>query len=493
MATRIAKMRYLINSASTLRPRPKGHVVKGPLIASIILGMALLAPLLASAQAMIQDARIWTDPEKTRLVFDLSAPFVHRIFALDHPDRLIVDIDDARLDGTLKLPAADPLDANVTGLRGGMREKSHARVVVDLKQPVRAKSFALSPNERYGYRLVIDLTPRDGSHLRRVAVPSLPHARAARAPKGQADPRGGSMGVVVAIDAGHGGEDPGAIGGAGTKEKDITLAIARELARLIEREPGLRPVMIRDGDYYVGLAQRIEIARAQHADLLVSIHADAFTDPAARGSSVFTLSQGGASSRAANWLADRENRADQVGGVDQPIGDDLLTTILMDLTQNATFEHSHEVADLVLAKLRRVGTVHSVNVQRANFAVLRALDIPSILVETAFISNAEDEQRLRDPAYQRAMAEAIHAGIHAYFRKYPPPGLLLAEAARATSAPSGAPRPAGGGREYVISPGDTLSAIAKRHRVSVAALRAHNGLEGDLIRVGDVLTIPEDS
>jgi N-acetylmuramoyl-L-alanine amidase len=263
----------------------------------------------------------------------------------------------------------------------------------------------------------------------------------------------------------------------------MTLAISLELAKMIDREPGLQALMIRDGDYYVGLRERMDIARKHRADLFVSIHADAFPDAKVHGSSVYTLSHGGASSAAAKWLANRENNADQIGGVEVAATDDLLASVLMDMTQNATIEHSTEAAALVLANLRRLGGVHRNYVQRAGFVVLQAPDIPSILVETAFISNPEEEKRLRDRGHQRRFAEAIVAGINAYFRKYPPPGMLVASTQRG----------AGGAREYVITPGDTLSDIAKRHQVSLSALRAHNGLTDDMIRVGQILAIPEDS
>ncbi len=453
-----------------------------PVTLLLLLLLSLVSQSVFAAQAAILGARVWTDPEKTRLVFDTSAAVAHRIFALDQPDRLVVDIDDARVESPL--PKAETVDANVIGLRGGVRDGSHVRIVVDLKQAVRAKSFLLSPNERYGHRLVIDLTPRDGSSVRRVALPSFPDSRGARGPGAKAAKGAGSGRlIIVAIDAGHGGEDPGAIGTGGTKEKDITLAISLELAKMIDREPGLQALMIRDGDYYVGLRERIEIARKHRADLFVSIHADAFPDPKVRGSSVYTLSHGGASSAAAKWLANRENKADQIGGVEVAPTDDLLASVLMDMTQNATIEHSTEAAALVLANLRRLGGVHRNYVQRAGFVVLQGPDIPSILVETAFISNPEEEKRLRDRGHQRQLAEAIAAGVKAYFRKYPPPGMRVASAQRGTSGP----------REYVITPGDTLSDIAKRHRVSLSALRDHNGLTDDMIRVGQVLAIPEDS
>nr|WP_242467584.1 N-acetylmuramoyl-L-alanine amidase [Thiocapsa imhoffii] len=425
-------------------------------------------------QSLVQGARVWTDPDKTRLVFETSAPIGHRLFPIDEPHRLVVDLDDARL--MTELPKVDLSDALLVGLRSGPRGDHHLRVVLDLKQPVRAKSFVLSPNERYAHRLIIDLTPREGAVGRRVALPTFPGAMPGRVgSRGDAPPA-----FVVAIDAGHGGEDPGAIGAAGTKEKDVTLAIARELARLIDQEPGMRAVMIRDGDYYVGLRERIEIAHGHQADLFISIHADAFSNPRARGSSVYTLSHSGASSASAKWLAKRENRSDRFGGVEASNTSDLLETVLMDMTRNATLESSVDAAALVLTHLGRVNELHRSDVQRAGFVVLESPDIPSILVETAFISNPEEERRLRDRAHQRKLAQAIMAGVRVYARNYPARGVMVDTSPR-------------GLREVVIHAGDTLSGIAQRYQVSLRALREHNGLKNDVIRVGQVLSIPEDS
>jgi N-acetylmuramoyl-L-alanine amidase len=266
------------------------------------------------------------------------------------------------------------------------------------------------------------------------------------------------------------------VGSRGTREKDVTLAIARRLAVLVDKEPGMRPIMTRDSDTFVHLRQRIERARKAKADLFISIHADAFRSPDARGSSVFTLSERGATSEAAKWLADRENSADLIGGVDLKTSDDVLANVLLNMSQNATLEHSGEAAGAVLRNLSRLGSTHKAQVQKAGFVVLKSPDIPSVLVETAFISNPDEEARLTSPAHQKRLAEAILAGIKAYFRKYPPPGSTDASAS--------------GGRTHVIQPGDTLSGIAKQYQVSLSALRGANRVEGDHIQVGQVLNIP---
>jgi len=277
---------------------------------------------------------------------------------------------------------------------------------------------------------------------------------------------------VIAIDAGHGGKDSGARGSRGTKEKDIVLAIARQLAELVRKEPGMRPVMIRDGDYYVGLRQRINKARKHNADLFISIHADAFHKKSARGSSVFVLSTRGASSEMGRWLANQENAADLAGGVSLDDKDDLLAEVLLDLSQSATIEASHEVAANMLGGLKRLGKTHKSTVQRAGFVVLKSPDIPSILVETAFISNPQEENKLRDKRHQKKLARAMLTGIRDYFGNNPPPGTHMVA------------------RKYKVKRGDTLSEIAAVHRVSLASLRGYNSLKSDRLRVGDTLRIP---
>ncbi|MTW21019.1 N-acetylmuramoyl-L-alanine amidase [Allochromatium palmeri] len=435
---------------------------------------------------------------KTQLLLDVTAPAPHRIFTLDQPDRVVIDIAGARLVGGL--PAARTDDPVLIGVRAGVRANNELRLVLDLKTPVRVKSFAAKAGGGPTNRLIVELIPRSSASGEAGGLLPVSSSAASSAPMAWSSQK---RTAIVAIDAGHGGEDPGAIGSSGTREKDVTLSIARKLARLIERESGMRAVMIRDGDYYVGLRERTLIAHEHKADLFVSIHADAYDNPEAQGSSVYTISHGAASSEAASWLADRENKADLLGGVDLAASDELLASVLLDMTQNATMEHSTEAADSILRYLKRVGTIHKSDVQRAGFVVLKSPDIPSLLVETAFISNADEERRLRSNAHQQRLAEAIMTGIKGYFTKYPPQGLLSASAGddvkRSGSSTIRGLRSASsarvhGLREYVISQGDTLSGIAKRHRVSLSSLRAENGLgETDLIRVGQVIAIPTDS
>lgn len=436
---------------------------------SLLISLMGLSGLAFGEQVGVDGARMWNGPEYTRFVVDLAGPIEHKVFALENPHRLVVDLIDARLESDLPAPAGD--DRVVAGLRSGVRAGDDLRIVLDLKQPVRAKSFELAPNKEYGHRLVIDLSPR---------------AKAAGEPPSLPAPRPARRDLVIAVDAGHGGKDPGAVGPNGTREKDITLAIARKLATRIDAHPGMRAVLVRNGDRFISLRQRIAIARKHRSDLFVSIHADAFHDRRVRGSSVFTLSAGGATSEAARWLAERENRADLIGGVDLKQRDDLLASVLIEMSQNATIELSSIAAAKVLAKLQRLGEVHQQRIQQAGFAVLKSPDIPSMLVETAFISNPDEEQRLRDTRYQNKLAAAILEGIVEYFDEYSPPGTRFAE-----STPSALSKAAtASAQRYRIQSGDTLSEIARNHNVKLSVLRDLNQLQGDRIRSGQVLIIP---
>ena len=432
----------------------------------LIAYFLLLLPLSAlAAPVEIRGARLWIAPDQTQLVIDADAAIEHKIFPVSAPDRLIIDIPEGRVTG--KLPLAEPEDRLVKGVRSGVLANGQLRIVIDLKQGVRAKSFVLEPNERYGHRLVVDMAPKA------IALPAAGSSPATAKPATQ-----GPRDLIVAIDAGHGGEDPGAIGVNGTPEKDITLAIARKLANLINRETGMRAHLVRDGDYYLGLYKRIELGRQYDADLFVSIHADANQqDQDASGSSVFVLSKDGATSTQAKWLAEKENNADRIGGVNAVDKAPELSKLLWEMSKSGTLEFSNLAAQAVLANLSQVGVVHHGKVQKAGFAVLKAPDMPSMLVETAFITNPEEEKRLNSPDYQAKLAGAIMEGIKEYFANQPPPGTRWASK--------------GGGRQHVIGKGDTLGRIAKQYAVSVSSLRSLNRLEDGSLRVGQVLIIPE--
>ena len=443
--------------------------MRAPVAVTLTIARAALAVLACACSwpAVAQNVlavRVWESPDSTRAVFDLSGPVDYKVFALEGPNRLVVDLRDGALGGDFAPPTAKGL---IQGVRTGKPSARDLRIVLDLADGVRPKSFLLPPAERFGHRLVIDLYPRR-------STPSVVKSAPAEVrPAAQRD-------VVIAIDAGHGGEDPGALGGAGTREKDVTLAIAKALAAKVDAEPGMSALLVRDGDYYIAHKKRYEKARSKKADLFVSIHADAFTKRSAAGSSVYMLSQRGATSEAARFLAQRQNQSDLVGGVSLDDKDGTLAAVLLDLSQGATLASSDAVAAQVLASLKKLGRVHSRNVQRANFMVLRAPDVPSILVETGFISNPGEEKLLRDPAHRQRVAAAILDGVRSYFHTAPPPGTWIAANQRTPT-------------EHIVARGESLSLIAQRHGTTVAKLRNENKLRSDTVQVGAVLRIPTSS
>ncbi|HEU4663982.1 MAG TPA: N-acetylmuramoyl-L-alanine amidase [Dokdonella sp.] len=430
--------------------------------------LAGLSGLAAHAHAAdIESLRVWAGPEYTRAVFDVSAPVDYKLFELAKPDRIVLDLRDSRLADGFSAPAAKGV---LKGLRAGKQGKGDARIVFDLAEGVRPKSFLLPPADKFGYRLVLDLYP---STSKQAPVKSAADVAI-----------GKGRDVVVAIDAGHGGDDPGATGASGTHEKTITLAVARELKKAIDKTPGMTAVLTRDADYFIPLEQRYLKAREAKADLFVSIHADAFTSSDARGSSVWVLSPRGATNEAARWLADRENRADLVGGISLDDKDDMLAKVLLDLSQGATMGASNAVAEQVLAALKKLGPTHRNYVERANFVVLRSPDVPSILVETAFITNPTEEARLTNPDHREKLAGAILDGVRDYFRASPPPGSLFAANSRRERGDRAK------ASRYVVGRGDTLSAIAATHGLTTAELRAANNLADERVRIGAVLEIP---
>jgi N-acetylmuramoyl-L-alanine amidase len=375
-----------------------------------------IAGVLPARAVEVRAVRLWASPEGTQVVLELSGTAKHSLLMLKNPDRVVLDVSGAHLSATAQKP---PAAGVVKEVRMARRPSGELRVVLDLTRPIRAKSFLATPNDRYGYRLVVDL----GGAVAADAPIKAEHAR----PE--------ARDLVIAIDAGHGGEDPGAIGMHGTREKDVTLAIARALERYVDAEPGMRAVLTRNGDYFVPLRDRMRRARAQQADLFVSIHADSIRDRAVDGSSVYILSQRGATSEAARWLAERENAADLIGGVSLEGKGDLLASVLLDLSQTASLSASETAAEHVLHQLNLVGEVRKPLVQQAGFMVLKSPDIPSMLVETAYISNPAEEQRLRGVAHQAKLAAAIHQGLREYFYADPPAGSRIAQIA------AGAPHP----------------------------------------------------
>ncbi|MFO1317794.1 MAG: N-acetylmuramoyl-L-alanine amidase [Burkholderiales bacterium] len=392
----------------------------------------LLVPAAWAQPARIASARVWPAQEYTRMIVESDAPLAHQLVTLKNPDRLALDIEglDAATE-LAQLPArVHPADPYIAAIRLGRKSPGVLRIVLDLKSEVKPDVFALKPVAEYGHRLVLDLYPpvpldplmallESERAKAAVAPPAEPQAIAPRdsAPPAKAD--GAPRRITVAIDPGHGGEDPGAIGRRGTYEKNVALAIARRLKSRVDAEPGMRAMLTRDDDYYVALNQRVQKARRVQADLFVSIHADAFREPAARGSSVFALSESGATSAAARWLAQKENDADLIGGVDLDRRDPVLARTLLDLSQTAQISDSLKVGRHVLDGIGTHNPLHKSSVEQAGFAVLKAPDIPSILVETAFISNPDEELKLRSERHQQKFADSIHAGIALYFANNP--------------------------------------------------------------------------
>lgn len=419
--------------------------------------------------ATVEQVRIWPAPDHTRLVFDLSDSVSHSLFTLSNPERIVIDIKGSQVKAVLA-------DLNLSKtpikeIRSGKRADG-VRIVLDLRRRTQPRSFDLRPNDKYGHRLVVDLVDTEPSSAPKKAVPE-----AIQLPPGNRD-------IIIAIDAGHGGEDPGAIGPKGVKEKVVVLAIAKRLARLLEKEPGFKPILIRDGDYYVGLRARTRKARKGEADLFVSIHADAFKNHRARGASVWTLSSRGASSEMGRWLAGRENSADLIGGVgtlSKDNGNFLLEGVLLDMSMNSSISHSREAGGYIQEQMSSVAHMHKKSVQYAGFMVLKSPDIPSILIETGFISNPGEARLLQNSGHQRKLALSIFNGIKTHFSRKPPPSTLLASRLNAAG---------GSVSTYRVSRGDTLSEIARRNRVAMKRLQELNGLSSDLIRVGQLLQIP---
>lgn len=432
----------------------------------VVLFWTMLVATLSSA-AEVRDVRFWRAPDHSRVVFDLSAPVSHEVITLDKPDRLVVDLSKARFNVGGAIPEFE--NSPIVRLRHAEKPDGKLRVVFDLSKSVQVRSFLLPASAGQSDRLVVDfLDQQRGTEP--TVVKSVEQSS-------QRD-------VVIAIDAGHGGEDPGAIGPGRLQEKDVVFRIAKKLEAKFKSKRGYRVVMIRDGDYYVGLAKRRQLARKAQADFFVSIHADAFTHSSANGSSVYALSKRGATSASARILAKRENQADLVGGVSLSDKDHVLAGVLTDLSMTATLDASLSVGAQLLGEMGKISRLHSKRVEQAGFAVLKSPDIPSLLVETGFISNPGEARKLKTSRYQNQMAQAIFEGIDRYFRESPPPDTYFAAVKRGDAAkPNGA-------REYVIASGDTLSAIGARHNISVADLQRHNGLSGSSIRVGQKIQIP---
>lgn len=465
------------------------------LLGAVGLMLATVGADVIAAATEIRSVRLWRAPDNTRLVFDLSGPVQHSVFTLAAPNRIVIDVNGAQL--STKLDQLSLSNTPITGVRSAQRSPTDLRLVLDLSTTVTPKSFSLAPNQQYGHRLVVDLFDQES------AAPGVPQAPQANTPEVEIKPSvatvpgsppaklppipGGKRDIVIAIDAGHGGEDPGALGpGRKVFEKNVTLAIAKELQRQINAEKGFRGELVRTGDYFIPLRKRTEIARKKGADLFVSVHADAAPRAAAFGASVYALSERGATSETARWLADAENQSDLIGGAGNVSLDDkdrMLAGVLLDLSMTASLSSSLNVGQKVLSNMGSITPLHKRRVEQAGFMVLKSPDIPSILVETGFISNPNEAKKLATLAHQQALARSITAGVRQFFRQNPPPGTYIAMLRDSGKIDAGP-------REHVVTSGESLALIAQRYQISLASLRSANSLKNDIIKVGQTLNIP---
>jgi len=455
----------------------KQPVLFRALCAALVLSSLFLAELAMATD--IHAVRFWRSPEYTRVVFDVGDRVEYSVFVLQDPYRVVIDISDSTMRSSLS--NLDLEDTPVIGVRSAPRNGSDTRVVLDVARPVNPTSFILPPNEQLGHRLVVDLY--DVNREVPVREPTPP-------PTVVDSPR---RDVVVAIDAGHGGDDPGAIGYDGRiREKDVALGVARAVYDRLNTIPGYHPVLVRSGDYFVQLQRRPQIARQNRSDIFLSIHADSFSSSTAEGVTIYALSQSTAQAENHRRVADRENHSDLLGGTggDTSLAhfeEDLALTLL-DLSMTWSMEQSISAGQHILDSMGRVARLRRDTTQRANLWVLRSPDIPSLLIETGYLSNPNEARRLASPAYQRQLGDAIVRGVMHYFHEQPPEGTMLAW----QKSNGGLPPIDFGSSDgsYVVSRGDSLSVIAQRHGVRTADLRAANNLRGDVIHVGQELVIP---
>ena len=417
---------------------------------------------LPAGATTVDQVRVHQSPERTRVVFELSNSAQHNLFSLTDPRRLVIDIESAVLNTDLE--AVDLKQSPILKIRSGVRDGSDLRVVFDLAGVVRPTSFSLEPVRQYGDRLVVDL--------------HLPEPRK----QVQEDPFDQELrDVIIAIDAGHGGDDPGATGYAGIYEKDVVLSIATLLNNLFQTMPGYRAVMIRSGDYYIELRRRTLIARENHADVFLSIHADAFRSSSVNGVSVYALSDKGATSETARILAEKENETDLIGGVSLRDKDEMLLHVVLDFASAASLSASLEIGEKILGQISRFNNLHKTRVEQASFVVLKSPEIPSLLIETGYISNPEEGKKLATRQHQQRIANGIYEGVRQYMEDSPPQGTFLAWKKEAENDKL---------ITYVIEPGDSLIAIANKYHISFENLKKFNGLRSNTILIGQVLKIP---
>lgn len=407
----------------------------------------------AASSTHVRDIRLSTHANYIRLVFDLDSTVQHNIFTLKKPDRIVLDLKNTRMSHGM----VDRVNANslIRGIRSGVHNANDLRVVFDLQHQITPRSFVLGPSGKSGYRLVLDLHD-----------PGL---------KSRVSKNKQLRDVIIAIDAGHGGRDPGATGKRGTREKTVTLQMAKRLEKKINAQKGMKAVLVRKNDRFMRLRERIHKARDYDADMMISLHADSFPDPRARGSSIYALSVDGATSEAAKLMAEKENAADLLfGNVDLAVEDEMVKEVLFDLSLTGTIQSSLDIGEEIIDQIRHVNRVHKKQVQQAGFAVLKAPNIPSVLLETAFISNPREEKNLKSSAHQKKVANAVCKGVVNYFARKAPPGTWLSASAQ----------------EYRVKSGDTLGSIASRYNTSVENLRARNAMHTSSLNAGQVIKIP---
>ncbi|RBP49336.1 N-acetylmuramoyl-L-alanine amidase [Arenicella xantha] len=486
---------------------------------AICLCLAVTVQAQSNAKRQVNNLRIWHAPDKTRLVFDVSEDVIHQVFDLDSPHRVVIDIQNANL--KMVLPKLDAANAHISAIRSGRPRDNVLRLVLDLKKQLQQTSFVLTPNELYGYRLVVDLIDPDAAVLSDAeqsnsgaTVPasldpnqssssdapptttptidaSIPATEAVEATAPTLEPVIMEVApvkkLVVAIDAGHGGEDPGALGHRGSREKVITLEIAKRLKRAVDSDGRMEAVLIRTGDYYIDLNQRRQMARTKGADLFVSIHADAFGRKSANGLSVFALSQSGATSAMAKALAAKENASDLIGGVSLANKDQVLAQVLVDLSMTNTISESVNLGGRVLKELSKVGRLHSKRVEQAGFAVLKSPDMPSILIETGFITNPDEERNLRSSRYQQKIADAVYTAITQYYEQTP---YYSAASYAAPRISNGSASTSGATAYHRVVRGDSLSVIAARYGTTMRELKRLNNMRSNTVMLGTRLRVP---
>jgi len=451
------------------------------LVMLCLVGMLTGLFSVTARAADIRDMRIWRSPDYTRVVFDVDDRVEYSVFVLDNPHRVVIDITRSQMKADVL--AVDLQNSPVVSIRSAVRNQNDTRIVLDVSGPVNPSSFTLPPNAEFGDRLIVDLY--DANTPVPVRAPeSLEHSAAPATATTMAPPS--RRNIVVAIDAGHGGDDPGAIGYDGRiREKDVALAISRAIYERLRNTPGYDPVMIRQGDYYVRLQQRPQLARNNRADIFLSIHADSFSTSRAEGVTVYALSQRTAEDENIRRVTEKENSSDLLGGVTgdtslRNFEDDLALTLL-DLSMAWSIDQSVAAGSYILNSMGTVARLRRDTPQQGNLWVLRSPDIPSLLIETGYLSNPAEARRLASADYQRRLADSIVQGVMNYFWERPPEGTLVAWQKATNQSPE---------REYIVSRGDALSVIAQRHNVGLAQLRAANNLRGDTIRIGQRLVIP---